>query len=296
MKGQKVKGLVTALITPFDAEGKVDEDATHRLVKFQLSKGVEGFFPCGSTGLGPLLRPEERKVMASAVIDAAGGRVPVVVQVGAADTGSTVELARHAEKAGADAVASLTPYYYKPGETAIVKHFESVSKGLGIPFFAYNIPPFTGNNLAPQTVAALARKGVIQGIKDSSRDFLHLVDMLQVVPEGFTVMNGTEEYGMFAIQAGAAGLVSGGANAFPELFRDMVVSNRKGDLKGALAAQRNVIRVKEEVKAGPIGAYYSVLKERGIDCGVPRAPMLPADRTIALERIDSLRRLGAIPA
>lgn len=294
-KGKKVQGLVTALITPFDHKGRVDVEAVKRLVKFQLSKGTEGFFPCGSTGLGPLLRVEERKSMAEAVVSAAKGRVPVVVQVGAADTNTTVELAKHAEKIGADAAASLTPFYYKPGEKAIVKHFETVSKALGIPLFAYNIPPFTGNNLSPPAVARLAKEGVIHGIKDSSRDFLHLVDVLQLVPEGFTVMNGTEEYGLFAIQAGAAGLVSGGANAFPELFSELVGSNGKGDFGRALAAHRKVVQVKDAVKEGPISAYYEVLRRRGVDCGSPRAPLLPYESGDSRRLVEYLKALGVLP-
>ncbi len=120
---KRVHGLFTALITPFDAKGRVSPDALADLVKFQLSKGSEGIYPCGSTGLGPMLSLEERKVVAETVVKGAGGKVPVVVQVGCADTASSVELARHAERVGAEAVASLTPYYYKPGEKAVVRHF-----------------------------------------------------------------------------------------------------------------------------------------------------------------------------
>ena len=108
----KVGGLFTALVTPFDGEGRVDVEGLSRLVRFQISKGTEGIFPCGSTGLGPLLGVEERKAVAGAVIEAARGKVPVVVQGGCADTASAVALARHAEGLGAAAVASLTPFYY----------------------------------------------------------------------------------------------------------------------------------------------------------------------------------------
>ena len=101
---------------------------------------------------------------------------------------------------------------------------------MDIPVFAYNIPQFTGNNLAPAAVASLAKAGVISGIKDSSRDFLQLVDVIDSVPDDFVVMNGTEEYGLFAIMSGADGLVSGGASALPELFKKLVLSEWKGDL------------------------------------------------------------------
>jgi 4-hydroxy-tetrahydrodipicolinate synthase len=290
----KVHGLFTAMITPFDEEGHVDSDALEDLVMFQISKGTEGLYPCGSTGLGPMLRVDERKEVAEAVVKAAAGKIPVVVQVGCADTASTVELARHAEKVGADAVASLTPYYYKPGEAAIVKHFEIISKSVGIPLFAYNIPQFTGNNLAAGTVASMAKSGIISGIKDSSRDLLQLQDLLDAVHDDFVVMNGTEEYGMYALMSGADGLVSGGASALPELFRSLVASVRKGDYRAAIAAHRQVLAVKDLVRAGPISAYYAILKERGVDCGVPRTPFLPFEASQTGKVVEGLEELGLL--
>jgi 4-hydroxy-tetrahydrodipicolinate synthase len=291
---QRVKGLFTALITPFDKVGRVDADKLDELVRFQISKGAEGIYPCGSTGLGPMLNFEERKTIAETVVNSAKGKVPVVVQVGSADTATTIELARHAERIGADAVASLTPYYYKPGEKAVTKHFEAVSGVVGIPLFAYNIPQFTGNNLQASAVAELARSGTIAGIKDSSRDFLQLLDLLGAVPDEFVVMNGIEEYGLFAIMSGADGLVSGGASALPELFKSMVASQRVGDYKAALALQRTVQQVKDLVKSGPISAYYEILRARGIDCGVPRPPLLPLGRKDAAGAIAGLKKLRLI--
>lgn len=293
-KAPKVGGLFSALITPFDSRGKVDADILAELVKFQIAKGVDGIYPCGSTGLGPLLTLTERKLVAETVLKAAHGKVCVVVQVGCADTGSTVELAKHAEKAGADAVASLTPFYYKPGDKAIFKHFEAVAASVKIPVLAYNIPPFTGNNLLPATVALMAKDGTIQGIKDSSQNFLQLEDLIGAVPEDFVVMNGTEEYGLYGIMAGADGLVSGGASALPELFRSMVSAEKKGDHMAAIAAQKTVLKVKELAKPSPIAAYYAILRERGIDCGIPRAPFLPLEGANADRTMTGLKDLGLI--
>jgi 4-hydroxy-tetrahydrodipicolinate synthase len=292
-RAAKVRGLFTALLTPFDEKGRVDEDRLAALVSFQISKRVDGIYPCGSTGLGPMLKTDERKLVAETVIATSRGRVPVVVQVGSADTASTVELAKHAEDAGAYAVAALTPYYYKPGDRGTIKHFEAVSKSVGIPVFAYNIPHLTGNNLLPASAVELAKLGVA-GIKDSSRDFLQLLALLSAVPDGFVVMNGIEEYGVFALLAGAAGLVSGGANAFPEALKALVEAHAKGDLRAALAAQRTVQKAKALVSSAPIPAYYVVLKARGIDCGSPRPPFVPPAKDEAQRVVEGLRRLGVI--
>jgi 4-hydroxy-tetrahydrodipicolinate synthase len=290
----KVRGLFAAIITPFDEEGRVDTDALAGLVRFQVSHGTEGLYPCGSTGLGPMLKVDERKRIAETVVNSAAGKIPVVVQVGCADTASTIELAKHAEKVGAYAVASLTPYYYKPGEAAVVRHFEAVSKSTGIPLLAYNIPQFTGNNLAPGTVASMAKSGVIAGIKDSSRDLLHLQDLIDAVPDGFVVMNGTEEYGLHAIMSGASGLVSGGASALPELFKSLVAAQRNGDYKAAMAAQRTVLKFKDLVKAGPISAYYAILRARGVECGEPRPPFLPLGDAQAKAVVSGLKGLNLL--
>lgn len=291
---KKIGGFITALITPFDVRGRVNDDALSGLVSFQISKGAEGLFACGSTGLGPMLRVEERKRVVDVVVEEASGRVPVVVQVGSADTSTSVELAKHAEKTGADAVASLTPYYYKPGENAISKHFETISESVDLPLFAYSIPQFTGNNLMPRTVAAMAKRRTIAGIKDSSRDFLQLAEMLNAVPEDFIVMNGTEEYALFAMMLGADGVVSGGANAYPEVFKELVVCHRARQYASALAAQQTILKFKDAVRAGPIPSYYEILHLRGIECGEPRAPFLPLDKPSKTRLSAEMRRLSVL--
>lgn len=290
----RVQGLFTALITPFDEKGRVDAERLSGLIRFQISKGTEGIYPCGSTGLGPALGTDERKVVAEVVMEAAHGQVPVVVQVGSADTASSVALAKHAEEEGADAVASLTPYYYKPGERAVIRHFETISKAVSIPVFAYNIPQFTGNSLSAGAVAAMARQGTIAGVKDSSRDLLQLIDLLEAVPEDFVVMNGTEEYALYAIMGGADGLVSGGASALPEVFKSLITAQRKGDYGAAMQSQALIQRVKELVRPNPIPAYYAILRERGVECGAPRAPFQPLERADEERMIGSLKGLHVI--
>jgi 4-hydroxy-tetrahydrodipicolinate synthase len=273
----EIQGLFTALLTPFGKDGRVDHKALSALVHFQMSAGVDGLYPCGSTGLGPLLSVQERKELAETVVREVSGRVPVIIQVGSADTESSVELAMHAEKIGADAVASLTPYYYKLGETAVTKHFETVKASIGVPLLAYNIPQFTGNNLLPKTVASLARNSTIVGVKDSSRDVLQLLDLIEAVPDDFVVMNGTEEYALYAMMMGGNGVVSGGANAYPELFQSLVSAFKSGDLQKATSIQERILGFKEAVKNGPISCYYEILKARGIDVGSPRQPFQVLD-------------------
>jgi dihydrodipicolinate synthase/N-acetylneuraminate lyase len=241
-----------------------------------------------------MLGLEERKLVAEVVIREAAGKVPIVVQVGRANTPSTIELAKHAERAGADAVASLTPYYYKQGDRAVAKHFERVAAAVGIPLFAYNIPQFTGYNLQPASVAALAKSGTISGVKDSSRDVLQLLDLLAIVPQGFVVMNGTEEYALFAIMMGGDGLVSGGANAMPELFESLVSHIEKKEYQAALAAQQKILEFKDAVKSNPVSSYYEILRLRGVNCGIPREPFLPLENSEKAKLSSAVKRFRVV--
>jgi dihydrodipicolinate synthase/N-acetylneuraminate lyase len=241
-----------------------------------------------------MLRIDERKIVAEVVVTEVGRKVPAVVQVGCADTPSTVELARHAERIGAYAVASLTPFYYKPGERAVVKHFESVAKSISIPLLAYNIPQFTGNNLLPQAVASLSRNGTIAGVKDSSRDVLQLLELLDLVPEGFVVMNGTEEYALFAMMMGGDGVVSGAANAYPEVFHSLVSAHDSGDLAAAASAQKRILAFREAVKGAPIPSYYEIIRSRGLECGDPRPPFLPLARDDRVRLLARVKELGVL--
>ncbi|HKT22536.1 MAG TPA: dihydrodipicolinate synthase family protein, partial [Nitrososphaerales archaeon] len=152
---------------------------------------------------------------------------------------------------------------------------------------------FTGNNLEPGAVVELAKLG-IAGMKDSSQNLLQLLDVISAVPDDFIVMNGIEEYGLFAMKSGARGLVSGAASALPELFRSMVTATEKGEEEKALDGQRLVQRAKAIVKSGPVAAYYEILRARGIDCGVPRRPLLPTSKSEAERMLAGIRRLGLI--
>ena len=286
-----IKGLVTALLTPFDGDERVDEESLADLIRFQVSKGTQNIFACGTTGLGPLLSVEERRRVAEISIEEAGKYIPIIVQVGAADTATSVALAKHAEKSGADAIASLTPYYYKPGDEAITKHFERIAKAVSVPLFAYNIPQFTGNNLSVSIVGSMARKGTIVGIKDSSRDFLQILGIIGAVPDGFTVMNGTEEYALFAMMSGADGVISGAANAFPEVFRSLVDAYDSESYLNAKKLQKKIVDVKEAIGPRAIAGYYEILRGRGIDCGGPRGPLTPLSKEERIRLRAGLSRL-----
>jgi 4-hydroxy-tetrahydrodipicolinate synthase len=266
-------GIITALVTPFSSSGQVDEQALDELVQFQIRSGVHGLFPLGTTGMGPAMRPDERKRVAEIVVQKTNGKVPVIVQVGAADPMISLELARHAEMIGADAVASLTPFYYHPGNDAVIDHYTRLAEVTKLPILVYNIPSNTGNNVDAQLLLQISRIPSVVGIKDSSRDFSQLLDFLGSMPEGFTVINGTDSYHFSAFCAGVNAGVSATANPFPELFVEMYEAYKASDLEKGKTLQKKIHSLRAAMSDPPITPLLEALKIRGLKSGNVRPPL-----------------------
>ena len=292
-KGLRLHGIITALVTPFSNNGQVDEESLRELVQFQIRSGVNGLFPLGTTGMGPAMEPDERKRVAEIVVKEAQGRVPVIVQVGAADPIVSVDLARHAERSGADAVACLTPFYYHPGTDSIIEHYKRLASSTKLPVLVYNIPINTGNNVDAKLLVQLSRIPNIVGVKDSSRDFSQLLDYLGSVPEGFNVINGTDSYLFSAFCAGVNAGVSATANPFPELFVEMYEAYKGSDLAKGERLQKKIHSLRAAMSSPPLAPLLEVLKMRGLKSGNVRPPL----RQMNPEEVAALRSIvvGLVP-
>lgn len=216
---------------------------------------------------------EQRKRVAEVVVKEAKGKVPIIIQIGAIDPTTGLELAKHAEMIGADAIASLTPFYYRPGEQAIVDYYQKLAHATALPLFVYNIPENTTNNVDASLLAKLAKIPNIVGIKDSSRNFTQLVNYLQVVPKDFNIVNGTESYLFPSFCAGVKAGVSGLANAFPELFVDLYEAFTKKDLERGAALQLKVNQTREALSNPPIAPIMEAMRLRGLKSGSVKSPL-----------------------
>ncbi|HYB84460.1 MAG TPA: dihydrodipicolinate synthase family protein [archaeon] len=281
----KLHGIITALVTPFSANNDVDDAALEELVRFQVRSGVHGLFALGTTGMGPVMEPDERKRVAETVVRSADGKVPVIVQVGDANPAVAIDLARHAEEARADAVACLTPFYYQPGAESMIEHYTRLTRATSLPVLIYNIPRNTGNNVDAKLLHKLSRIPNVIGIKDSSRDFSQLLDYLKAVPDGFTVINGTESYQFSAFCAGVKAGVSATANLVPELFVRMYEAYKSGDLKLGEDMQKRIHSLREATSNPPIAPLLEALKIRGLKSGSVRPPL----RRMTSEEVGTLR-------
>ena len=276
-----LEGIVPPLITPFTNTGEVYEEGLRRLLDFQVAKGTHALFMCGTYGSGPLMSTEDRKQVATITVDQINGKIPIIVQVGTPSSGQTLELARHAQDIGADAVASVPPFYYTYDEAAVAQYFQSLVDAVDLPVFIYNNPQTSGFNLTPEFLVRLVELGV-KGIKDSCFSFVqftHYLNALGTCPE-FCYMMGTETLFLPALMLGVKSCIVALGNTYPELVIDLFNAFRDKNYNQAATLQLKATQVREKlyIAPTPYSACYSILRWRGIDVGVPKPPMLPASR------------------
>jgi len=295
MKATDFKGIIPPMMTAFTEDGEIYEKGTREIVDFILPH-VQGLYPCGTYGSGPMMSIAERKKAAKIIIDQVNGRVPVIVHVGTADTKNTVELARHAEAMGAQAVGAITPYYNSYSEDAIFVHFQRLIHAVTIPVFLYNNPKTSGNPVSPNLLVRLAREG-LGGVKDSSFDIInyyHSQMALKEFPE-LNLIIGTEALLVAAFDAGAQAAVTGLGNVYPELVRKLYDVYLEGDRQKLMQIQNDVLEVRQITKFGPtLPTCHAILKLRGIDCGYPRLPFTPVPAETEKRVKEALQKKGLL--
>lgn len=286
-------GIIPPVLTCFDKEGRVDEGRQREIVRY-LSNHVQGFYPCGTYGSGPLMSISERKQVAEIVIKEKG-KAFVIVHVGAACTADAVDLARHAETSGADAVGAIPPYYYAYSQDQLLGYYRAIIKAVKIPVFVYNNPELSRNPVAPDTLRTLADEG-LAGVKDSDFDIVTFYNFLNAVKKpGFKFIVGTEAIAAAALDAGAVAVIAGLANALPEYMQEFYSTWKKGDPAATAKKQLEVIQVRNALKLGPtLTMTYAILRMRGFDPGYPRAPFTEISEELYKKAQAQLKALGRI--
>jgi dihydrodipicolinate synthase/N-acetylneuraminate lyase len=295
---KKLSGIIPPLTTPFTPDGDVYEEGLRRVVDFQAAGGSHGLFICGTYGSGPIMTVQERKQVHEIVIDQNQGRMTIVAHVGTTSTAQSVDLAQHAEAVGADYVASISPYYHRHDERAVIEYFRALVAAVDIPVYVYNNPKASGVAITPSFLRHLADIGV-EGIKDSGFsyiDFAHFVlEMTDDYPD-FRFIVGTEGIALPAFMAGAKGCVSGLANVFPELMVELWDAFQAGDYEKAAPLQMRVVKARKvlHIPSSTNAACYTVLHARGIDAGVPKRPILPVAADKAEAMLAAFREMGLL--
>lgn len=275
----KVCGVIVPVLTPFDSGGRLDTHALAALVEYLIARGVHGLFPGGTTGEGPLLSVDERKLLGETVVAAAAGRVPVIIHTGAITTAATIELTRHAQAIGAAAAAVMPPFYFRHSDAALLAHYLTVTRAApDFRFYLYNFPFVSNNTLTFELVTALlARAPNIVGMKDSSGSLELLARLAAVTGGAFNTANGGDGQILAAQALGLDACVSGNANVVPELVVALYEAASAGDLARARGLQQKLNRVRELLgDGGDLSLFKQIMARRGIPVGDVRAPLLPA--------------------
>lgn len=230
----RIRGVYTAIITPFDEQGNVDEAAYRDLIEFQIENGIDGIVPCGTTGESPTLSHEEHDRVIEMTVEQVNKRVPVVAGTGSNSTQEAVRLTAHAQKAGVDAVMLVNPYYNKPTQKGLFLHFREIADTVDIPCMIYNIKGRTAVNLETETLVALcdACRNVV-AVKEASGDIEQMRSVIASRREGFSVMSGDDNMALKLIEAGGDGVVSVASNLIPARMVDMVHTALNGELQKA---------------------------------------------------------------
>lgn len=253
------RGSYTALVTPF-ADGAVDYAALRALVDWQIDSGTHGLVPVGTTGESPTLSHAEHKEVVETVIRQAAGRVPVIAGAGSNNTREAVELAQHAEQAGADGVLVVTPYYNKPNQLGLYEHFKAVSEAISIPIIVYNIPPRSVVDMSVDTLARLAQLKNIVGVKDATGNVGRLLQQRAAIGPDFVQFSGDDILALASVAVGAIGVISVVSNIAPRLCADMQNAALAGDFAAALAIQDRLTPLQQAtfLEAGVTGAKYGL--------------------------------------
>lgn len=268
-------GSLPALVTPFKA-GKVDEEALRALVDWQIENGSSGLVPVGTTGESPTLSHDEHKRVVEIVLEQAKGRVPVIAGAGSNNTIEAIDLAVHAEKAGAQAVLVVTPYYNKPTQEGMYQHFKAVNDAVGIPIIIYNIPPRSVVDMSVETMARLYELKNIAGVKDATANLARVSQQRHALGPDFIQLSGEDMTALAYMAAGGHGCISVVANVAPRLCADLMGAVLKGDYAQALKVQDRLVPLHDAIfkEPGLAGAKHG-LKLLGRVEEEVRLPLLP---------------------
>ncbi|MCW2768353.1 MAG: dihydrodipicolinate synthase [Nocardioides sp.] len=276
---QNLNGVLSALVTPFDSEGAVDETTLRRVVDRNIDGGVHGVVACGSTGEFTTLSGAERRMVVETVIDQVAGRVPVVAQTGAQSTAEAIQLSQHAEKAGVSVLMVVTPYYEPLSIEETKLYLRTVADSVSIPVMLYNLPVATGVNMTPELVGELAREVEnIQYVKDTTGDIAQAGKLIHHYGDVVSTFVGWDSLLLAALTEGAAGVMAGTANVIPAELVSIHAAIADRDLDRARTEWEQLYPLMDAIMSAPfVSAVKAALNARGFEVGNPRLPLLPVD-------------------
>lgn len=290
-----LQGAFTALVTPFK-NGQVDEEAYREFIEWQITEGINGVVPCGTTGESATLSHEEHERVIKICLDQVGGRVPVIAGAGSNNTKEAIGLARFAKQAGADAILLITPYYNKPTQEGLFAHFKAICGEVHIPTVVYNVPGRTGVNVLPATMARIYKEiPEVVGVKEATGNLTQVSDILELCDKDFVLLSGDDFTVLPTLAIGGKGVISVASNIAPKAFADLCAAALAGDMARAaklhyeLAPLNRVCFI--ETNPAPVKTGLAMLGKMGPELRLPMVPLTPEHQA---ELKNTVQRYGTL--
>ena len=293
-----IKGSLVALVTPMHDDGSLDLEGFDRLLEWHIKAGTDGIVVAGTTGESATLTMQEHCDLVARCVKVVAGRVPVIAGSGSNNTAEALHLTRAAKEHGADACLLVTPYYNKPSQEGLYRHFKSIAEAVDIPQILYNVPGRTVSDLSQETVLRLAELSNIQGIKDATGDVARGLELLKRLDGRLLVYSGEDAVTLQLMRGGAAGAVSVTANAAPQAMARLCAAALAGDFKAAAAADRELAALHRELfcQSNPMPVKWALHRMGRIGSGI-RLPLVELEPQYQVKVTEALVQAGiSLPA
>lgn len=289
--------LLTAMVTPFNADGSINYEAGADFADWLLANGSDGLVVEGSTGEAATMDMDEKIKFMQTIVARVNGRAKIVAGAGTNCTASTIDLVKKMEACGVDGVLVVGPYYNKPTQEGYYQHFAAVAKATKLPIIVYNVPGRTGGNIAPETVARLAADfSNIVAIKEAAGNVAQTAELYRVLPEDFSIYSGDDGLILPFLSVGACGLISVLANVNGNLLQQLMQAYSEGRVKDAADLNKVMVPLAKAmfIESNPIPIKAAVTKVTGIEAGAPRLPLTPISAAAEAKLNAALKAAGMI--
>lgn len=289
--------LLTAMVTPFNADGSINYEAGADFADWLLANGSDGLVVEGSTGEAATMDMDEKIKFMQTIVARVNGRAKIVAGAGTNCTASTIDLVKKMEACGVDGVLVVGPYYNKPTQEGYYQHFAAVAKATKLPIIVYNVPGRTGGNIAPETVARLAADfSNIVAIKEAAGNVAQTAELYRVLPEDFSIYSGDDGLILPFLSVGACGLISVLANVNGNILQQLMQAYSEGRVKDAADLNKVMVPLAKAmfIESNPIPIKAAVTKVTGIEAGAPRLPLTPISAAVEAKLDAALKAAGMI--
>ena len=292
---ESLKGCGTALITPFQSDGSLDEKALESLVNWQIEEGIHFLVPCGTTGENPTMTHEEHLAVVDITVRTAAGRVPVIAGAGGNNTAKIIPLISELKQLGVDGILSVSPYYNKPTQEGLYRHYSSLAESTDLPIIVYNVPGRTGVNILPGTLLRLAEIPNIAGVKEASGDISQMGEICTRAPSGFRILSGDDSLTLPLIALGGHGVISVASNEVPSMMASLAAACLEGRTEEAREWNRKLYPLMKVnfVESNPIPVKAALAMMGKVE-EVYRLPLTPISKGAREKLTSVLSGLGLI--